>query len=108
MDLIKESKGIHKLLLKRWDELELKDSQIIHDAEERGMHFNKADMSSYRRKCERMTQKQVLWLCFRYGIPVKLMIGNPKINKRKIIFEIPKYNQQSCLQKLEQHKDLFK
>ena len=49
MDLIKESKGIHKCLLKRWEELELKNADIIHDAEERGFTLTKSQLSNYRK-----------------------------------------------------------
>jgi len=111
MDLIKESKGIHKCLLKRWEELELKDSHIIKDAEERGMKLTKSNMSNYRQSTgvpHGMTQKQVLWLAIRYGINVMITIGQPVVKNGDIVYEIDKYNELNCIKNLNKHKALFK
>jgi len=112
MDLIKESKGIHKCLLKRWEELELKNSQIIKDAEERGMILTKSNMSNYRgsdpSKIHGLTQAQVLWLCFRYGINILITIGQPIVKDGEIVYEISKYNELDCIKNLNKHKALFK
>lgn len=113
MDLIKESKGIHKCLLKRWEELELKNSQIIKDAEERGMILTKSNMTNYR-NCDPtegvlgLTQKQVLWLALRYYIPVQVQIGSPEIVKGGIQYSIPKYDELLAIKNLNKHKALFK
>lgn len=116
MDLIKESKGIHKCLLKRWEELELKNSQIIKDAEERGMILTKSNMTNYR-NCDPndgdkgihgLTQKQVLWLALRYFVPVVVQIGQPEIVKGSIQYSIPKYDELLAIKNLNKHKHLFK
>lgn len=108
MDLIKESKGIHKCLLKRWEELELKNADIIHDAEERGMILTKSQMSNYVNKNIGLTQTQVLWLSIRYFIPVQVQIGSPEINGDKIQYTIPKYDELQAIKNLNKHKHLFK
>jgi hypothetical protein len=108
MDLIKESIGIHKSLLKRWDDLELKNADIIKDAEERGMILTKSQMSTYHNSGKGLTQKQVLWLTFRFGIPVKIMIGNQRIEKNNVIYEIPPYDELACIKALKQNEKLFK
>jgi len=110
MDLIKESKGIHKCLLTRWNELGLKNAHIIKDAEERGMILTKSQMSNYRKEenFSGLTQVQVLWLCFRYGIKILLTIGEPMIKKGKIVYEISAYNELECINNLKKHQELFK
>lgn len=108
MDLIKESKGIHKCLLTRWNELGLKNAHIIKDAEERGMKLTKSNMSNYVNSGTGMTQAQVLWLTIRYGIPTAVMIGQPTIVENKIQFQIPPYNELECIKNLKKHKELFK
>lgn len=108
MDLIKESKGIHKCLLKRWKELELKNADIIHDAEERGMTLTKSQISNYVNKNIGLTQMQVLWLTIRYFIPVQVQIGAPEIILGEIKYTIPKYDELQALRNLNKHKNLFK
>jgi hypothetical protein len=113
VDLIKESKGIHKCLLKRWEELELKNSQIIKDAEERGMILTKSNMTNYRKSdpsigITGLTQKQVLWLALRYFVPVQIQLGVPEIVKGEIQYSIPKFDELQAIKNLNKHKALFK
>jgi len=111
MDLIKENKIIRDALLKRWKELDIKyDATIIKDAEERGMHFTKAVISSYRNHCKGLTQTQIIWLCFRYGIKIAISIGEPVYNKGKDAIEylIYPYNEIECIKNLNKYKKLFK
>lgn len=107
MDLIKESPIIHKSLLKRWEELEQYPAAIIKDAEERGMTLTKSQMSNYYKNRTHLTQKQVLWLCLRYGIPIQITIGSPTIESEKIKYIIPQYNELECIKNLNKHKNLF-
>ena len=117
MDLIKESKGIHKCLLKRWEELELKNADIIKDADERGMKLTKSNMTNYRNsnpendkdgEIHGLTQKQVLWLALRYFVPFQLAIGLPEIDGDKIKYTIPKFDELQAIKNLNKHKALFK
>lgn len=109
MDLIKESKGIHKCLVKRWDDLEFSNADIIRDAGERGMVLTKSQLSNYRNAGTSLTQKQVMWLCFRFFIPVKVQIGNIVIGEGNVInYEIPPYNELEAIKTLNKHKALFK
>ena len=108
MDLIKESAVIHKSLLKRWEELEQYPASIIKDAAERGMVLTKSQMSNYYKNRTHLTQKQVLWLCFRYDIPVQISIGEPTIKGKEIQYVIPKYTELRCVKNLEKYQHLFK
>lgn len=108
MDLIKESKAIHNSLLKRWKELEKKNADIIHDAEERGMTLTKSQMSTYVNKGVGLTQVQIIWLCLRYQIPILLQVGSPEIIGGEIKYVIQKFDEIEAIKNLNKHKELFK
>jgi len=107
MDIVKDSLVIHKALVKRWTDLERKNAHICKDAEERGFTINKGHLSTYRKHARGLNQVQIIWLCMRYDIPVRLEIGNAEIQGGEIKRVIPKYNERRCLENLNRYKHIF-
>lgn len=108
MNVIKDSTALHKALLARWTELALKNADIIKDADERGMKFSKANLSNYRNKQDGLSELQLVWLSFRYDIPVKLVIGKQTIVGDVIRNVIPAYNEKRCIDNLNKYAHIFK
>jgi hypothetical protein len=93
----------------RWKQLELTSADIIRDANERGVKITKTSLSAYRKHQKNMTQEQIIFLCLRYGVPVLLTVGQPVIIENKITgYEIPKYNEVECLERLKKYEHIYK
>jgi hypothetical protein len=105
MGLAKITK-LRTLLQKRWKELGFRPSDIIRDANERGLKLHAAQMSRYI-KGEKggPSDNDIMWLAYRWGIPVRMNIGEPVITEGKITYEIRPYNEQECLESI---KKVFK
>lgn len=105
MSLSKITK-LRKELIKRWGELDLKTSDIIRDANERGRKLHAAQMSRYI-KGEKggPREEDILWLSYRWGIPVRMSVGTAVVTEGKITYEIRPYNESECLESL---KKVFK
>lgn|ERR1700748_607510 len=113
MNLVK-NKHIKKALQDRWKELDItKMSHVIRDAEERYPEMKITSdrlskwLSDYKHKGKSagLSESQITWLLVRYGIPVSLNIGVPKLEDGKLKFEIPPYDELSALKKL---KEIFR
>jgi len=101
MSLAKNTK-LRKEILKRWKELEKRPSDIIRDANERGRKLHAAQMSRYIKgekggPCE----EDLLWLAWRWGVRVQMTLGKAVIRDGKIVYEIPPYDEQECLQSIK-------
>jgi len=101
MSLSKNTK-LRTELMKRWSELELKTSDIIRDANERNRKLHAAQMSRYLKgvkggPCE----EDLLWLAWRWGVRVQMVLGKAVIRNNKIVYEIAPYNEAECLQSLK-------
>lgn len=83
--LVKSSKVIRKLLKERFEDLELRSTAITEDANNRGMKFTIAMLSKYLNHDNPeggLSDDGILWLCFRYGINVHLLVGYPVVDKK--------------------------
>ncbi len=83
--LVKSSKIIRKLLVNRFEELKLRSTTITEDANKRGMKFTMAMLSKYLNHDNPeggLSDDGILWLCFRYGINVHLLVGFPVVDKK--------------------------
>jgi len=102
MNIVKNPK-IRELLYSRWKDLGMKVSDVIKDANERGIKVNAARMSRYKnanhKEC--ISPEQLLWLCTRWGIFINLNIGEPVLEKGKLSYKVLPYNEEKCLKKLE-------
>ena len=89
---------LRKELLKRWKDLGLKPADIIRDARERGVKLYASQMSRYMKgekgcPCE----QDLLWLAWRWGVRVQMVVGRAVVKEGKITFEVPPYNEEECL-----------
>lgn len=104
--LVKSSKRIKELLIERFTELKLSSTKVVADANERGMNFTIAMLSKYLNHASPdggLSDDGILWLCFRYGINVHLLVGTPVIKNGKIHLEVESYDESKCIRKLRSH-----
>lgn len=103
--IVKDSKVIHKFLLQRIEELKLKPADIIKDASVRNMKIESASLSKYLKHGNvkgGLSEEAIIWLCIRYGVPIALMVGSPKIEGGKITgTNLPAYNEEVALATLK-------
>lgn len=101
--LVKSSKRIKQLLRDRFKEININISKVVDDANKRGMRFTIAMLSKYLNHDSPeggLSEEGILWLCFRYGINVHLLIGTPVVKNGHIDLQIFPYNENACLKKL--------
>lgn len=108
MGLIKDSDRLRTYIHERLKEIYpsnrghgFVNTAVVRDAEERKFKITPETLSRYisgDKKKSTLSENQIVWLAFRYGIPIQLSIGVPVIKDGKIIFEIPKYNESKSLE----------
>src|ERR1039458_9294822 len=102
--VIKSSPEIFDALSARKAELKLTLSDISVDAKKHGRKLPIANLSKYYSKSEKngMTEEDIRWLMVRHHIPFDIMVGELTniFTTGKLIFRIPKYNEQVALQEL--------
>lgn len=111
MSIVKDSITLRKALHDRFKYLYpsnnkngFKAESVIKDATERGFKITASSLSRYiggDTKTSSLSETQVIWLCFRYGIPVQLAVGKPIIKDGKVVFEIPAFNETESLKLLK-------
>ena len=110
MSIVKDSDRLKEELLKRLKELYptnvgygFKNSAVVKDASERGVKIEAGQLSRYFGKGKKniLSEEQLLWLSYRYGIFIQLSIGTPIIRDNKIYFEVEKFNEAKSLQILK-------
>ncbi|MCC7514515.1 MAG: hypothetical protein IT212_07465 [Bacteroidia bacterium] len=100
--IVKQSSTIKKLLKERFEKLELSYTKVAAEAKRFGQsnvkvetlsrYFNDVSINS-------LTEESIIFLCYRYGIQIALMVGKPKVVGGKIKLEIPDYDEKDCLEK---------
>jgi outer membrane lipoprotein-sorting protein len=112
MSVIKDSERLKEELLKRLKYLYptnvgygFKNSLVVKDAEERGVKIAAEQLSRYfstKPQKNTLSENQITWLAFRYGIPLQLSIGVLVIKEDgRPTFEIPPYDEAKALQMLK-------
>ncbi len=102
--LIKDSKTIHASILKRIEQLKLKQSDIIKDAAKYDITIQSSSLSKYLDHGNvkgGLGEETIIWLCIRYGIDIFLMVGTGKIVDGKLKIELSEYNETKALAKLK-------
>ncbi len=98
---------IHEELHKRWKELGLKPSEIMRDAQERGMNIDGPRLSVYKKMIKTgktnggLTFEQLTFLCIRYGVFININIGTLKIVDGKPLYEVESYDELKCIKRLK-------
>ena len=97
--IVKESKSVREKLQARIKELNLSLTDVCKDAVSRGMNISVASLSKYFKQSDRnnLTEENIIWLCYRYGIFVLLTVGSPKVSDGKLTFSVDPYNEEKCL-----------
>lgn len=101
--IVKDSIKIRELLKERFKDLNLKSRHIILDAKEKNISFTEASLSRYLNHgniVNGLAEEHIVWLCIRYGIELRLLVGKPVLSGTKMNLVIPKYNEKECLEKL--------
>lgn len=105
-DIVKDSATLKQALLDRWEEIGITHVAVSKDAVSRGIKgvtpnaISKFIKSGWTKGA--LNQEQILKLCWRYGIPAKLVIGVPYSyqegteTKIKYLIEQP-YNEEESL-----------
>ena len=117
-DIVKDSTTLKQALLDRWEEIGISHVMVAKDAIKIGIKgvttnaISKWIGDSY--KAGALNQEQIVKLCYRYGIPAKLVVGVPYMYKEgsetkiKYIIEQP-FNEEEALKNLyEMFPDLKK
>lgn len=113
MSIIKDSTKIKEVLLARLKEIYPSDkgqgyqgSKVIQDASERGFKITAGCLSRYfAGKTDKsiLSEEQVAWLCYRYGITIQIVVGKIVVDAEgKISTVIPPYNELAALRMLNQ------
>jgi hypothetical protein len=107
MGIIKDSKRLRDILHERLKQIYPSNRghgfvniAVVKDAEERGLKITPETLSRYisgKKEKSNLSEVQITWLCFRYGIPIQLAIGKPIIENNKFVFVIPKYKESESL-----------
>lgn len=100
--IIKESKELREGLKARFKELGLTLSKVSEDAETYGVKISIHSLSKYltNSKVTNLTEEVIVWLAFRYGIYVFVIIGTPSIKDDKFEANIMPYDEQRCIMML--------
>lgn len=102
--IIKDSERIRKILKERFDDLALTARSIVEDANEKGLKINESSISRYLNHGNTkssISEEAIIWLCFRWGIQITLLVGKPVLKDKRLLLEVPKYNETECLTKLK-------
>lgn len=101
--MIVKNEQIRKELIKRWDELGIRPTDIINDAFDRGVKIAPDRLSRYKNQSKDkktgkgypgLTEEVILWLCFRWGLPVQLKMGKPIVEENgQIKYKIMPYDE---------------
>ncbi len=98
--IVKSSKSIQKKLEERFKELKLKYTDISKEATRLGQKISVPSLSKYFSNSEKnnLSEENIIFLCYRYGIFVTLHLGEIKVMPGgKIAMLVPPYNEQRCL-----------
>lgn len=110
MSIVKDSTKLREALIARFVELYpsnakhgFKAESVIKDAAERDFKITNSALSRYisTDKTSSLSEVQLIWLSYRYGIPIKLNIGVPVIRDKKLEYEIPPFNENESLKQLK-------
>lgn len=107
-DIVKDSTTLKQALLDRWEEIGISHVMVANDAEKRGVGgitpnaISKWIKDAYTKGA--LNQYQILWLAFRFDIPVRLHVGEPYLEQDKIRYIIPQpFNEERALKRLHEY-----
>lgn len=81
--IVKDNDKVRETLNNRFKKLLLTNRAITSDANQKGRKFNEASLSRYRNHGNipgAILTDDVIWLCDRYNIKLKLIVTKGKLN----------------------------
>lgn len=101
--IIQENETLRLGLKNRFVKLELTLKKVANDASSYGININIHSLSKYLTKSKKtnLTEDTIIWLSFRYGVYVNLIVGTPKIEDNKLKSSITDYDEKRCLKFLQ-------
>ncbi len=109
-DIVKDSEILRTTLLKRFEALKLTQTTIFADARKRNRKFTLASLNKYWNHGNvdnSLTHEDLIWLAVRYGIIVKLQVGEAVFvrdgDKVKLKYQEVPYDEQKCLDNLHKY-----
>jgi hypothetical protein len=99
-DIVKDSSKLKEALVKRWEELNVKHTDVERDAKSRGQNITANAISKYLSDAYQkgaLNQFHILFLAFRWDIPVLLTVGYPSV---PFTGEVLPYDEQRALKML--------
>lgn len=100
--LVKDSTKLRDALKARWKELKLSQSAIQDDAKEHGRNITREAINKYLKNPYNkgaLNEAQLIWLAWRWYIPVTLNIGIP--NNTNFKYEVHKYDEKKAIKLLQ-------
>jgi hypothetical protein len=106
-DIVKDSETLKQAILSRMDELGLTVKQIAQDAKKRGMNgFTDRSVSVWKNHSYAkgaLNQLQIIWLAYRLGIRVRLVVGEPVIEDGILKYIVPTpFDEKKAIKDFEQ------
>jgi len=102
--VIKSDENIRKAIIKRLEELNKSQQDVVRDAALLGYKIPSDMLNRYLKQGDArgtLREEQIVWLALRYGIYLTLKIGKPVVNEdNKVVYEISPYNEAEALQVL--------
>ena len=98
--IVKSSVQIRTKLKERIKELNLSITEISKDAKSLGQNISIQSLSKYLSNSElnNLSEENIIWLAFRYGLYITLHVGQLKINERGFVTTyIQPYDEAKCL-----------
>jgi len=93
---------IREALVKRWNELELRNIEIIKDAAERGIKITEPRLSKYRKSSpDALSSNAILFMLIRWGIYFNWNLGRPSVVEGKVRYYVPSWNEADALKALK-------
>lgn len=103
--ILKASKTVHKVLVKRLEETGKTQAEICEEANELKCKITVSQLCNYIKnhgeKKYSLTETQLIWLCTRYGIELNLHVGKPHLIGDEIAYKVGEYNEGACLEKIK-------
>lgn len=93
--IIRANKDIKEYMLKRMDELSMTPLDVVKEANKSRLKITASSFSrwlnSSRSEAGILTQKQILWLCKRYGIEFSITLEYKKFDYAKCVSAANKF-----------------
>lgn len=97
-----DNEFLRSQILKRLEELDWTDAELLKDIEERGYPIAQSRWSKYKSNSKgQITDDQLLFIATRLGIYVHINFGTPVLEEGKIKFEIKRFNEIEALLRLK-------